>query len=925
MAKPSWITIVNGSTGSGSVTKMLKAAVHTGSYYRTGSITGTTSSGSQDTVTITQSAADLYIAVDTVKYSVAALGGSITIKGTSNSNSLKISSLSDSSVLSGWTLKIDGDSKSTWNGSDKHYISGNPGSSAAFSFEITATVAENRTESARDITFEINDAGYKPTSGTITISQAAGVKTYAAPVASISYSPWSIPASGGTCNCVYSFYVKWGWNGKTDSGTLNESSLDHTASFAYYSKLPSQYNWTLDKSTGTVIMPSLGKTVTSSDSGNISIEVTINIPSLGKKCTARDYVKQAKNSVSYTISSVNVTHADIPASGGSANSPVLSSFSGKKAYSSGDSEPITSTSGTTITLSKTVNASNLGTTIKARTKLNTVTATVTWNGVSKTQSLDIYQQANAVIDYSAVTATSQSFTVAKTGGSFSLKDSPAQKKTFTSGSSLDITDFTYSFSDISSSIAVNELTLTATVAKNATGSRRSGSVTVTITGENNKSKTIAMSFSQASCAMPYWNAPSNYEFDSIGQGQSPAGIEITVTDTDNVGWSVQGPSFVAWSDASGNKFPYYGIGTTSLYLSPGQNTGTTQREFSLYLVNHDGTTRISICRCVQSAATVVEDTVQFGLGINGSDGLFDYTEGYPNVIISPFGDYANALADGINLGKMSEPDSEYVYIDAVKSKLSDLKSKLSGDWKKYSYFYIIVLGGTTTADTVYNNEYSEWEFYDKENFCLCEINRERADFDTVVDNMVNDTMCDITSDCITEEYGSRKHMIFKANKAGKSILTITSNSDFSDNDKVALYLTLSIDGGTMDNAIYPLRKAIPSTALSYVCEMYIYRMLPLPQTELSITGGVFETTQSDPSEFVLAGTGTVGYTIGNLVSVNNPTIGQSDSLLMDDPIDSGTRGHDFELSTAIDLSRSLSTDDITVTINCNNDDFAELV
>lgn len=926
MAKPSWITIVNGSTGSGSVTKTLKAETHTGSYYRTGSITGTTSSGSKDTVTITQSAADLYIAVDTVKYSVTALGGSITIKGTSNSNSLKISSLSDSSVLSEWSLKINGDSKSTWNGYDKHYISGDPGSSAAFSFEITATVAENQTESARDITFEINDAGYKPTSGTITISQDAGVKTYGTAKASISYQPFEVSASGGKSVCDYSFSIPWGWNGKTDSGVLNKSNVSYTTKFTYYYGGPSSpFNWTLNNTTGDVTMSSLGKNVTTGNSGNIHIQVTISIPSLGKTCTAKNYIRQSGNSVSYSISSISVFHADIPASGGSANSPVLSSFSGKKTYSSGDSEPITSTSGTTITLSKTVNASNLGTTIKARTKLDTVTATVTWNGVSKTQSLDIYQQANAVIDYSAVTATSQSFTVAKTGGSFSLKDSPAQKKTFTSGSSLDITDFTYSFSSISPSIAVNELTLTATVAKNVTGLSRSGSVTVTITGENKKSMTITMSFSQAPCAMPYWNAPSTYEFDSLGQGHSPYGIEITITDTDNVGWGVQGPSFVTLNDTSGKKLPYYGTGTTTLYLSPGNNTGTTQREFALSLISADGNFKFSTCMCVQAAETVVEDTVQVGIQIISSDGTFDYTTGYPDVIISPFGDYANALSDGINLGKMSEPDSECVYIDAVKSKLLDLKSKLSEDWEKYSYFYIIVVGGTTTADTAYNPATSEWDFYNNENFCLCEINREVSNFDTVVDEMISGSAHTFERDCITEEYSNRNHVFFRANKDNKSILTVTSNSDFSDDDKVALYLTMSIDGGTLENAIYPLRKAFPSTALPYMCEMYIYRMLPLPQSRFRITGGVFETTQSAPSEFVLAGTGTVGYIVRNLISVNNPTISQSYTHLMSDIIDSGTTGQSFELDTAIDLSYHLLDGDITVTIICNNDDFAELI
>lgn len=926
MAKPTWITIVEGGTGSGSSTRTLKAAAHTGSYVRTGSITGTTSGGSKDTVTITQAAADLYIAVDTVEYSVAALGGSITIKGTSNSNSLKISSLSDSSILSGWALKVNGDSK-TWNGSDKHYISGDPGSSAAFSFEITVNVAENQTESVRNITFEINDAGYRPTSGTITISQAAGVKTYGVAKASINYSPFEVPASGGKSVCDYSFSIPWGWNGKTDSGVLNKSNVGYTAKFIYYYGGPdSPFDWTIDNTTGDVTMASLGKNVTSGNSGNIHIQVTISIPSVGKKCTAKDYIRQEGNSVSYSLSSISVSHADIPASGGSANSPVLGYASGIKSYSSGDSETILSIpeSEIKVTLSKTVNASSLGTTIKARTKLDTVTATATWNGAAMTQSLDIYQQANAIVSYTSITAESRHFTIAKTGGSFSVNGSPAQKKTFTSGSKLDVTDFAYSFDKIPDYVTVDELALTATVTKNSTGSSRDGSISVTITGENKKSTTITMSFSQVSCAMPYWNAPSTYEFDSNGQGQDPYGIKITVTDTDNVGWIVQGPSFVAWSDLSGRKFPYYGTGTTTLYLSPGNNTGTTQREFSLYLVNHDGTSKISTCRCVQAAGTIVEDAVQFGIQMIGSDGIFDYTAGYPNVIISPFGDYTNALADGINLGKMSDPDSEYVYIDAAKSKLSNLKSKLSGDWKKYSYFYIIIVNGTTTADTTYNPDSGEWDFYNNENFCLCEINREAANFDTVVDEMVSGTAHSLESGCVTEEYSNRNHIFFKANKSGKSILTVTSNSDFGDNDKVALYLTTSFDGGAMDNAIYPLRKAIPSTALPYMCEMYIYRMLPLPQTELSITGGVFETTQSDPNEFVLTGTGTVGYTIGNLESVNNPTIGQSDSLLMDDIIDSGTRGHDFELSTAIDLSRSLSAGDITVTIICDNDDFAEL-
>lgn len=926
MAKPTWITIVGSgsATGSGSTTRSLKASAHTGRSSRSGSIKGTTTGGAVDTVSIVQSGVTEFINVDEVNYSATALGGSITISGTSNSPSLKISSLSNSSQLSGWSLKVN-KSSVTWNGSTKHLISGDPGAAATYSFEISVTVAENKTESKRSITFEITDSGSKPTSGTITISQAAGVKTYGTETVYFSYTTFKIPASGGKTELSYSFSIPWGWNGKTNSGKLTQADTKHSLSFAYIDEEPSSpFNWSLNESTGQVTMGSLGKNITSG-SGVVHIKMTIDIPSINKSYTATDYVRQEGNSVSYTLFAVGVSHKDIPASGGSANSPILQYASGFKNYSSGDHETIDSIpeSEINITLSKTVNASSLGTTIKSRTKLDTVTATVTWNGVTETQSLDIYQEANAVISYSGVSATSQSFTVAKTGGSFSVKDSPSQKKTFTSGSSLDITDFEYSFSGIPAYVTVDELALTATVDKNRTGSSRNNFISVTITGENKESKTITISFSQASCAIPYWNAPSTYTFDSNGQGDSPYGIEITVTDPDNVGWTVDGPSYMDHSDSSGRKFPYYGSGTTTLYLSPGNYTGTTQREFALYLISYDGTSRLCRCECVQSAATVVEDTVTLGLGISGPDSILDFSSGYPNVIISPFGNYADASADYVSLGKMSEPNSVYANVDVVKSNLSILKSKLSGDWNKYSYLYIIVVGGTTTGDIVYDSEISEWTYYDNENFCLCEINRIGADFDAIVDSMIGGTDYDITSDYIQDEYSTKSHVIFKASTGGESIINVLSCQEFDGVSKVALYLNIDVDTGTIDTAIYPLRKAILSTLDPYMCEMYIYRMLPLPQTVLRINEGHFETTQSAPEELTVFDMVNIGFTAGGSV-IENQTPFQGDTYLSNG-IDDNTRGCDFLLE-GLDIRNYLTAGDIIVTIDCggSGDSFAEL-
>lgn len=90
----------------------------------------------------------------------------------------------------------------------------------------------------------------------------------------------------------------------------------------------------------------------------------------GKTLTDSDYVKQGANTATYKLNSASVILTDIPASGGSADSPNFISASGKIDYSSGESDtPSITSSDVTITLSKTVNGSNLGSTIKARTNL----------------------------------------------------------------------------------------------------------------------------------------------------------------------------------------------------------------------------------------------------------------------------------------------------------------------------------------------------------------------------------------------------------------------------------------------------------------------------------------------------------------------------------------------------------------------------
>lgn len=602
MAKPSWITVVPGPIGSGPGTRLLKASSHTGRSSRLGSIKGVTSGGASDSVVLSQDGASEFIMVDNTSYSVTALGGTVKITGTSNSPSLKVSQLTYSSLLSNFALKVNGTAYS-WDGNVSHQISGDPGALDSYTFDISFDVAENQTESSKDITFKLTDSGNTGTSSdTITITQAAGEKTYGTPNVNLRYYEWQIPASGGTISPSYTFSIPWGWNGKTSGGgTLTEADT-HTVTYAYVNGGPvSPFDWTLDPTTGVITMASLKTNQTTQDSGNIFIKITIEINS--QTLEDNDYVFQDKNIATYTLSSASVSLDDIPASGGSADSPNFVSASGKIDYSSGESDtPSITSSDVIITLSKTVNGSNLGSTIKARTKLDTVTATINWNGSQVTQSIDVYQQANQVT-YSSIDATSPTVNSPGSGGEIDIEAliSPKQTATYTSGATKDLYSFSYSFSNKPSWITVDELALKVIVDKNVTGSTRDGEIKVDIIGYGNRFKRVYLSIHQEAIVMPSWDVPATFHFDQWGQSDlSPAGLDLNISDPDNVGWIIEGPSYVKDSLTEDNSLPISGTGDKSISLTPGVNT-SSERTFYLVLET-SARDAIATCSCTQEGS-----------------------------------------------------------------------------------------------------------------------------------------------------------------------------------------------------------------------------------------------------------------------------------------------------------------------------------
>lgn len=115
----------------------------------------------------------------------------------------------------------------------------------------------------------------------------------------------------------------------------------------------------------------------------------------GQTVSSTITIYQEANEASYgALTGGSVLTSDIPASGGT-SSTSISNMSQIISYTSG------STRAGTVTYSKTdeITVSSLGTTVKARTKVGQVTVTYTGEGgATANKTVDIYQEANAVID-----------------------------------------------------------------------------------------------------------------------------------------------------------------------------------------------------------------------------------------------------------------------------------------------------------------------------------------------------------------------------------------------------------------------------------------------------------------------------------------------------------------------------------------------
>ena len=140
---------------------------------------------------------------------------------------------------------------------------------------------------------------------------------------------------------------------------------------------------------------------------------------------------------------------------------------------------------------------------------------------------------------------------------------------------------------------------------NDTGSSRTGTVQLVSTDGNTVYATCTVT--QESKILLSWDVPSTFRFDSLGQSESsPAGLEFTLNNPDNLGWTIDGPSYVTFTYAEDGTsktanlpFSRGDRNITPMYIQPDVN-GTAERTFDLSLLTSSGAV-IATCECTQEA------------------------------------------------------------------------------------------------------------------------------------------------------------------------------------------------------------------------------------------------------------------------------------------------------------------------------------
>lgn len=318
-------------------------------------------------------------------------------------------------------------------------------------------------ERSANMTFTQNESGKQIT---VQFTQATATSTWAYTFTLTKASSNSIGALGGKVTFEIDSYKQEIRNGHN-----------------YGSQIPVSYKRTDDPDSSEILEMTIPENKTESSRGFNYIWTQ---DESNKK---QNYtVTQAAGVKTYGTPTVYLGNiVDIPASGGTAATPTYT-YSQLWGWNGKTNDGGTISSGASVVWSENISGSNLGTTVKARTKLGSRTLTVTLNGKSGSASIDIYQAENKITNTTqgawevSISANPSTFT--EQGGTSQISASARAPRTnhWSSGATNAASDATGT-PTLSIPTAVTGFSLsgtTLTVAENTTANQRSVVVRATM-------------------------------------------------------------------------------------------------------------------------------------------------------------------------------------------------------------------------------------------------------------------------------------------------------------------------------------------------------------------------------------------------------------------------------------------------------------
>lgn len=556
--------------------------------------------------------------------------------------------------------------------------------------------SENTTLNQRsaNLTFTQNESGKQIT---VQFTQAAATSTWAYTFTLTKASSNSIGALGGKVTFEIDSYKQEIRNGHN-----------------YGSQIPVSYKRTDDPDSSEILEMTIPENKTESSRGFNYIWTQ---DESNKK---QNYtVTQAAGVKTYGTPTVYLGNiVDIPASGGTAATPTYT-YSQLWGWNGKTNDGGTISSGASVVWSENISGSNLGTTVKARTKLGSRTLTVTLNGKSGSASINIYQAENKITNTTqgawevSISANPSTFT--EQGGTSQISASARAPRTnhWSSGATNAASDATGT-PTLSIPTAVTGFSLsgtTLTVAENTTANQRSVVVRATMDTVY-KEVTVTQSAYLVEWEYTFTASPTTLSFDALGTAKS---ITITSYREKYINGSlVEGSrENVSYIHATSTEH----IGTvlgTSISMQENQTTSTRSGQVSY---EQNGSNKVIRITCNQAAGTistrdVLEVVDNFGDSPAVGGSIFGLVKsGYYDVINGKDSTWHNvtptlkskssyitnveitkASGDGYNIGiTLSENTSESSRRASLTltygSKEVDMATTQAGASVSYNYYF----------------------------------------------------------------------------------------------------------------------------------------------------------------------------------------------------------------------------------------------